>query len=40
MKKLNFGKIERVILFGGGQANLETAKFLKKKKNRYLYFFE
>ena len=32
MKKLNFGKIERVILFGGGQANLETAKFLKKKK--------
>ena len=38
MKKQNFGKIERIILFGGGQTNLETAKILKKK-NIELFIF-
>ena len=38
MKKINFGKIERVILFGGGQVILETAKMLQKK-NIELFIF-
>jgi methionyl-tRNA formyltransferase len=38
MKKINFGKIERVILFGGGQVNLETAKILKKNNIEVFIF--
>jgi len=38
MKKQNFGKIDRIILFGGGQTNLEIAKMLQKK-NIELFIF-
>ena len=30
MDKLNFGEIKKIVLFGGGQGVLDTAKIIKK----------
>ncbi len=32
MKKIRFGKIDKVIIFGGNEVTLEICKFLNKKK--------
>ena len=38
MKNINFGKIDKVILFGGGQVTLATANILKKRKIEFIIF--
>ena len=38
MKKINFGKINRIIVFGGNEVTLEICKFLNKKKIHNMVF--